>query len=162
MKILVTGATGYWGRHRESAAPPRPSGVRLHAAGSRLWQWRYDIPHFINLGAKKRRCASSWIWRNGSWYVHIDELAELFVLAVERAPKGAVLHGVADELTQRDLAAAISRMIGARDRTESYTFGQMFRSAGSVGISLSLNKRLSNEKTRQITDWSPSRHPLKK
>jgi hypothetical protein len=70
-----------------------------------------------------------------------------------------VLHGVADELTQRDLAAAISRMIGARDRTESYTFGQMFRSAGSVGISLSLNKRLSNEKTRQITDWSPSRHP---
>jgi hypothetical protein len=43
------------------------------------------------------------------------------------------------------------------DRTESFTLDQMFRSAGSGGISLSLNKRLSTEKTRQITGWSPSR-----
>ena len=33
----------------------------------------------------------------------------------------------------------------------------MFRSAGSVGISLSLNKWLSNENTRQITGRSPTR-----
>jgi hypothetical protein len=48
-------------------------------------------------------------------------------------------------------------MIGAGDRTESFTLDQMFRSAGSVGISLSLNKRLANEETRQITGWSPTR-----
>jgi hypothetical protein len=34
-----------------------------------------------------------------------------------------------DEVTQRDLAAAVSRMIGGGDKTEKYTVEQM----GSVG-----------------------------
>jgi nucleoside-diphosphate-sugar epimerase len=117
----------------------------------------YDIPHLITVARKNGVAPHLGSGGTLQGYVHIDELAELFVLAVERAPRGAVLHGVADELSQRDLAAAVSRMIGAGDRTESFTLDQMFRSAGSVGISLSLNKRLSTEKTRQITGWSPTR-----
>lgn len=39
--------------------------------------------------------------------VHVDDLAGLFVLAVERAPGGTVWHGVAEEAVPvRDLAAA--------------------------------------------------------
>ncbi len=117
----------------------------------------YDIPRLITLARKNGVAPHHGSGGTLHGYVHVDELAELFVLAVERAPKGAVLHGVAGELSQRDLAAAVSRMIGAGDRTESFTLDQMFRSAGSVGISLSLNKRLSTEKTRQITGWSPTR-----
>jgi hypothetical protein len=33
----------------------------------------------------------------------------------------------------------------------------MLAAAGSVGISMSLNKRLSAAKTREITGWSPTR-----
>jgi hypothetical protein len=60
MKILVTGATGYWGRRRANA-------LRLHghqvSGFMRLGLvygngGSYDIPHFINLGAKKPHLGS--------------------------------------------------------------------------------------------------------
>jgi nucleoside-diphosphate-sugar epimerase len=120
-------------------------------------------------------------------YVHVDDLAELYCLAVERAPRGAVLHGVVGDVTIRDLAAAISRMIGAGGRTASLTLEQMLdldaasrfglkltrrlplsvnRRLGralppppglGTGVSLCLNKRLSSDKTRDLVQWSPRR-----
>jgi nucleoside-diphosphate-sugar epimerase len=117
----------------------------------------YDLPQLI--AAARKSGAAPHLGSGGTrqGYVHIDELAELFVLAVERAPKGAVLHGVTDEVSQRDLAAAVSRLIGAGDETARLSLEEMFGSLGAVGISLSLNKRLSTEHTRQITGWSPVR-----
>jgi nucleoside-diphosphate-sugar epimerase len=106
-------------------------------------------------------------------YVHVEDVAELFCLAAELAPHGAILHGVADDVTQRDLARAINRMIGTDERTDSLSLLQMLGiDAGTVGdigasftppataasgMSLSLNKRLSSEKTRKLLDWSPKR-----
>ncbi|MFM0633078.1 Rossmann-fold NAD(P)-binding domain-containing protein, partial [Paraburkholderia xenovorans] len=90
-------------------------------------------------------------------YVHVDDLAELYCLAVERAPAGAVLHGVAGEVSQRELAAAVSRMIGAGHRTMSLPFEEMYATGGPVGVSLSLNKRMASETTRRLLGWSPTR-----
>jgi nucleoside-diphosphate-sugar epimerase len=106
-------------------------------------------------------------------YVHVEDLAELYCLAVQDAPHGAILHGVIEDVSQRELAMAINRMIGSDERTECLSLEQMLGitadatgkidssftpppTAGS-GISLSLNKRLSSEKTRQLLDWSPKR-----
>jgi nucleoside-diphosphate-sugar epimerase len=117
----------------------------------------YDLPKLIEL-ARKQGVTPHW-GAGGTLhgYVHIDDLADLFQLAVGRARKGAVLHGVVDEVSQRDLAAAINRMIGAGDRTASLTLPEMFGSLGAVGISLSVNKRLSADKTKHLTGWSPTR-----
>jgi nucleoside-diphosphate-sugar epimerase len=68
-----------------------------------------------------------------------------------------VLHGVAGEVSQRELAAAVSRMIGAGDRTASLQFGEMYATGGPIGVSLSLNKRMSSEKTRRLLNWAPTR-----
>jgi nucleoside-diphosphate-sugar epimerase len=119
--------------------------------------------------------------RGGHWgsggttqsYVHIEDLAELFCQAAELAPHGAILHGVAADVTQRELAAAINKMIGAGEQTDCLSLEQMLGidpgTVGNVsgsftpppsaasGISLSLNKRLSAEKTRKLLDWSPKR-----
>lgn len=116
----------------------------------------YDLPQLI---AVARKNGATPHWGAGGTlqgYVHIDDLAELYRLAVERAARAAVLHGVVGEVSQRDLAAAISRMIGAGDRTERFSLEQMFASAGAVGVSMSPNKRMATDKTRQITGWSPS------
>jgi hypothetical protein len=94
---------------------------------------------------------------------------------------------VVDDVSQRQLAQAVSRMLGAGDETDSLTLvemlglsaaerrgltltkrlslnmsrrlGNLFTPPASVGsgISLSLNKRLSSDKTRQLVGWSPSR-----
>jgi nucleoside-diphosphate-sugar epimerase len=105
--------------------------------------------------------------------VHVEDLAELFCLAAELAPHGAILHGVTADVTQRELAQAINRMIGTNQDTESLSLLQMLGidagTAGNIdasftpppsaasGMSLSLNKRLSSDKTRNLLDWSPTR-----
>jgi nucleoside-diphosphate-sugar epimerase len=110
-------------------------------------------------------------------YVHVEDLAELYCLAVEHAPHGAILHGVVEDVSQRELAMAINQMIGTDERTECLSLEQMLGmtadtsrkidssftpppTAGS-GISLSLNKRLSSHKTRQLVDWSPTRTDIR-
>ncbi len=105
MKILVTGATGHIGgaaanalrlRGHQVSGFMRP-GLVYGNGGS------YDIPHLINPARKNGVAPHLGSGGTLDGCVHINELAELFVLAVERAPKGAVRHGVAGELSQRDL-----------------------------------------------------------
>ena len=105
MKILVTGATGHIGgatanalrlRGHQVSGFMRP-GLVYGNGGS------YDIPHLINPARKPGVAPHLGSGGTLDGCVHINELAELFVLAVERAPKGAVRHGVAGELSQRDL-----------------------------------------------------------
>jgi nucleoside-diphosphate-sugar epimerase len=66
-------------------------------------------------------------------------------------------------VSQRELAAAAGRMIGAGDRTDSFTMDRMFGpddARVATGISLCLNKRLSSERTRKLLGWSPTRHDI--
>ena len=104
-------------------------------------------------------------------YVHVEDLAELYCLAVDNAPHGAILHGVVEDVSQRELAMAINRMIGVDERIEHLSLEQMLGittemnidssftpppTAGS-GISLSVNKRLASDRTRELLDWTPTR-----
>jgi nucleoside-diphosphate-sugar epimerase len=123
-------------------------------------------------------------------YVHIDDLAELYCLALERAPRGASLHGVTDEVSLGELAAAISRMTGAHGETVSVEMPQMLGMTRleqfglllteylphsvlrllqgaysappnvATGISLCLNKRLSSEWTQRVLEWAPKRRDI--
>jgi nucleoside-diphosphate-sugar epimerase len=147
----------------------------------------YDIPTLIGRARERGRAGHLGSGGTIQSYVHVDDLAELYCLAVERAPHGSTLHGVVDDVSQRQLAQAVSRMLGAGDQTDSLTLpemlglsaaervgltltkrlspnlsrrvGNLFTPPASVGsgISLSLNKRLSSDKTRQLLEWSPSR-----
>jgi hypothetical protein len=37
---------------------------------------------------------------------------------------------------------------------------QMYARGGSQGVSLSVNKRLASDKTRQLVGWSPKRYDI--
>jgi nucleoside-diphosphate-sugar epimerase len=131
----------------------RPGLVYGHGAS-------YDIPGLIAM-AKANGAAphlGQGALRQG--YVHVDDLAELYRLAVERGEAGATFHGVTDEVSLGDLARAVSRLTGADERTDSFTLAQMFATGGVIGISLSLNKRLSSEKTQSALGWKPTRTDL--
>jgi nucleoside-diphosphate-sugar epimerase len=121
----------------------------------------YDLPGLIRMARAKGVAPHLGSGGTLQGYVHVDDLAELYCLAVERAPAGAVLHGVAGEVSQRELAAAVSRMIGAGDRTMSFPFEEMYASGGPVGVSLSLNKRMASETTRRLLGADPHGYPAR-
>src|SRR4029077_20129842 len=79
----------------------------------------YDLPNLIALA--KKHGAAPHLGAGGvrQGYVHIDDLVRLYVLALERAPAGAMLHAVTDEIALGDLATAVSRLVGAGGRTEA-------------------------------------------
>jgi nucleoside-diphosphate-sugar epimerase len=120
----------------------------------------YDLPNLIALA--KAHDAAPHLGAGGvrQGYVHIDDLVELYVLALERAPAGAMLHAVTDEIALGDLAAAVSRLVGAGGRTEPLSLMEMYARGGGGGVSLSVNKRLASEKTRKILDWTPTRYDI--
>ncbi|MDB5483778.1 MAG: NAD-dependent epimerase/dehydratase [Caulobacteraceae bacterium] len=120
----------------------------------------YDVLNLISLA--KARGAAPHLGAGGvrQGYVHIDDLVELYILALDRAPAGAMLHAVTDEVALGDLAAAVSRLVGAGGKTEALSLMEMFARGGGGGVSLSVNKRLASDKTRRLLDWTPIRHDL--
>jgi nucleoside-diphosphate-sugar epimerase len=106
-------------------------------------------------------------------YVHVEDLAELFCLAAEHAPHRAILHGVTDDVTQRELATAINQMIGAGEQTECLSLEQMLgitadtvggvgsslhRRPGHIGYQPVMNKRLSSTRAGSSAGRPNARH----
>jgi nucleoside-diphosphate-sugar epimerase len=120
----------------------------------------YDLPNLIALAKTHGAAPHLGVGGIRQGYVHLDDLVELYVLALERAPSGTMLHGVTDEIALGDLAVAVSRLVGARGRTESLSLMEMYNRGGGRGVSLSVNKRLACEKTRKVLNWTPTRYDI--
>jgi nucleoside-diphosphate-sugar epimerase len=120
----------------------------------------YDLPNLIALARKHG--AAPYLGTGGvrQGFVHIDDLVDLYIYALERGPAGSMLHGVTDELALGDLAQAVSRLVGAQGRTESLSLMEMYARGGGRGVSLSVNKRLASEKTRKVLNWTPTRYDI--
>src|SRR5258708_492747 len=118
----------------------------------------YDLPNLVAL--TKTHGAAPHLGAGGvrQGYVHIDDLVELYVLALERAPAGTMLHAVTDEIALGDLAASVSRLVGAGGRTEALSLMEMYTRGGGGGVSLSVNKPLGRGKTRKGLDLAPTRY----
>ncbi len=89
--------------------------------------------------------------------VHTLDAARAYRLALEAAPAGSRLHGVADDgVPFRHIAAAIGRGLGvpsasipAEDAGEHFSF---------LGGLVGLDNPVSSEITRRLLDWQPG-HP---
>ena len=133
----------------------RPGLVYGHGGG-------YDLPNLIALARKHGTAPHLGAGAVRQGYVHIDDLVELYVLALERAAAGTMLHAVTDEIALGDLAVAVSRLVGAAGRTEALSLMEMYARGGGGGVSLSLNKRLASRKTQAILGWAPTRYDILK
>ncbi|MGW1030125.1 SDR family oxidoreductase [Streptomyces sp. NPDC002577] len=89
--------------------------------------------------------------------VHRFDAARLFRLAVEKAPAGAVLHGVAEEgVAIRDVAEVIGRHLDVP--VTSVAPEAAVEHFAWLGGFLGLDSSSSNTLTRELLDWQPT-HP---
>lgn len=90
--------------------------------------------------------------------VHTLDAAHLYRLALEKAPAGTRLHGVADAgVPFRDIAAVIGRHLNVPAVSIPPEEAGHF---GFLALFASLDNPTSNELTRKVLDWHPGRAGL--
>lgn len=147
-------------RFSEAAALPwADRGVRLavlrlpptvHGAGDHGF-----LPRLITV-ARERGVAGYPGEGTNRWpAVHRLDAAELFRLAVESAPAGAVLHAVDDQgIAVRDIAERIGRHLDLPVR--SIPADAVADHFGWIGAMFTLDVPTSSERTRRLTGWRPT------
>lgn len=92
--------------------------------------------------------------------VHADDLAELYVLALERAAAGTVLIGASGENpTVRHLGEAASRRLGLGGRVLPVPAAEVRARLGEFGEALLLDQRATGARAKAL-GWRPTRPTL--
>ncbi|HEU4946375.1 MAG TPA: NAD-dependent epimerase/dehydratase family protein [Kribbella sp.] len=115
------------------------------------WARKYGAGRYVGAGSVR--------WPT----VHVDDLAELFVLAIERAEPGAILHGIGDGAVRvSEIAAAADKAAGGTGRAEAWPVEEAAIELGEqYAGSLALDQAFSSVRTRMALDWHPKRPGIK-
>jgi len=88
--------------------------------------------------------------------VHLDDLAELYVRLVERAPNGSIFYAVeGSRHTVREVAEAAARAAGKDGAIQTLSVDQARAQMGVVADALAMTQRISGEKAKNDLDWRP-------
>jgi nucleoside-diphosphate-sugar epimerase len=91
----------------------------------------------------------------------VDDLADLYALAVERGPAGALYHAASPHApAMREIAAAASRAAGGDGRTRALDRDEARARLGFLAGMLALNLRVSAARARDELGWRPHRPSL--
>ncbi len=93
--------------------------------------------------------------------VHADDLAALYLLALERAPVASIFngaHGAAIPLVE--IARAASEGAGAGGRVEAWPLGEARQVLRGFADGIACDQVISGELAKHELGWSPSRHSI--
>lgn len=91
-------------------------------------------------------------------FVHVDDLADLYALALEKAPPGTLLLGVSGPSYRvREVAAAASRGAGAGGKTVAWPLEEARAKLGPSADALILDQQATGKRAEQLLGWRPSR-----
>ncbi|MBA2933900.1 NAD-dependent epimerase/dehydratase family protein [Sphingomonas sp. CGMCC 1.13654] len=90
----------------------------------------------------------------GYGHVHVDDVAALFLRAIEAGKPGTLYHGVAGELPNRWIAEAVARDLGVP--TRSVSMEKAAEIWGEFGaLIMSVSSRIRDAATRAALGWVP-------
>ena len=88
--------------------------------------------------------------------VHVEDLAALYVQAIEQAEAGSVFNGAAgDPIILRTLAEAISRLPGINGKTASWSVEEAKTFFGPFASIIALNQHVSGVRAMKQLVWKP-------
>ncbi|MFC1411810.1 NAD-dependent epimerase/dehydratase family protein [Streptacidiphilus sp. N1-12] len=88
--------------------------------------------------------------------VHVDDIAELYVLALN-APAGSSYAGVGGQnLPLADITLALSRAAGCPGSIDSLTLDQAVQRMGPIAEAFALDQQFSGARARRELGWTPA------
>jgi nucleoside-diphosphate-sugar epimerase len=88
--------------------------------------------------------------------VHVDDLADVYVRALENKSGGTVFHGISEEgVKVRDIALAASDGAGIPGKITPWAVDEARKTLGLFADALALDQKISSVKTRQQLGWEP-------
>jgi nucleoside-diphosphate-sugar epimerase len=129
----------------------------IYGQGAGLHKSSIQVPRMLDLALAKGKALhigkGENIWSN----VHIDDVVDLYLLALERAPAGSLFFAENGECSMRTIAEAISRLLGYGGRTESWPMEEALKDWGiSAQATFASNSRVSAQKARAMLGWNPT------
>ena len=93
------------------------------------------------------------IWSNA----HVSDLAQLYLIALEKAASGSYFYAENGEASLKDIAVNISNKLGFEGRTESISLDEATKIWGpdAAGFGFASNSRVNADKARTLLGWKP-------
>ena len=93
--------------------------------------------------------------------VHVDDLAQLYLLALTKAEAGSV-YNAGDEtaFTVREMAEAASYGAGAEGKTTAWPLEEARKTLGAFADALVLDMRITSRKAREELQWQTRRSTI--
>jgi nucleoside-diphosphate-sugar epimerase len=116
-----------------------------------------SIPAMLGQSARQTGAARYVGDGKNRWpFVHVEDLAQLYVLALEKAP-AASLYNAANGPSYRvaEVAAAASIGAGANGKTESWPLEEARKTLHAFADALVLDQQISSDKAKRELGWSP-------
>jgi nucleoside-diphosphate-sugar epimerase len=121
-----------------------------------------QIPRMI--GVARKHGVARYVGRGeNTWSnVHVEDLADLYLLALDRAPAGAFYYVENGEASMLQICKSISRMLGFGGKVESMTQAEAISEYGEgpALYSFGSNSRVRAVRARGELGWVPSRAAL--
>jgi nucleoside-diphosphate-sugar epimerase len=88
-------------------------------------------------------------------HVHIADVVDLFLLALEKAPAGSLFYAESGEANFKSVAQSIGRMLGMGDTTKDWPIGEAVEGLGpGAYLSFGSNSRVRGKRSRAL-GWQP-------
>ncbi|RKH51715.1 NAD-dependent epimerase/dehydratase family protein [Corallococcus sp. AB049A] len=115
------------------------------------------IPSMLTASAKQDGAARFVGTGENHWpVVFVEDLADLYVRAVEKAPAGTVLVAVQGPAVKlKDIAQAASEGAGAGGKTVAWPLEEARKQFGAFADALALDQRFSAQKAQSLLGWTP-------
>ncbi|MEM7649486.1 MAG: NAD-dependent epimerase/dehydratase family protein, partial [Cyanobacteria bacterium P01_A01_bin.70] len=90
--------------------------------------------------------------------IHVEDLADLYLKAIENGPAGTVFHAASeDEASMHDIVSAIARTLNLQGPATVWPVEEAKGALGPLAEGLASNKRISAAKAREVLGWRPQR-----
>ena len=93
-------------------------------------------------------------------HVHIADVVDLFLLALDKAQAGSLFYAENGEANFKSVAQSIGRMLGLGDRTKDWPIGEAVEALGpGAYLSFGSNSRVRGKRSRAL-GWKPKQGTL--